>query len=262
MTSARRFAATAAAVGLAIAACSPTPGAPSSPTACGAAFSSARCSNMTDYAAARLHTHRDEIVAVMVLPPPTPEVRDGVVILGTTSGGPNVLTSVTLRDGSVHVVSMDCGGIPALQCQDDPQLQASSVTKGGYFDTPEGATPVPAPDHAAVAAARPLRVARFDIPIDHDGHYAVPVGQATLPNGILSVADFAFVAPGWPPNISIANGVVSLEVRSLDDPTRRFTNVHDHGRVKGTERVQGVLVFDVLRHGPGAVLSVRDVVVQ
>ena len=70
------------------------------------------------------------------------------------------------------------------------------------------------------------------------------------------------MSPDWPTNISIADGVVSLVVRSLDDPTRAFMNVHEHGRVAGVERVEAVLIFDVLRYDAGALLSVRDVVVR
>jgi hypothetical protein len=257
-----RVAVAAAVIAAAAAACSAASGGSSAPRACEAVFSQARCANMADYAALKLETTPGEIAAVSVLPPPTPEIRDGVTILRTTSGGPNVMTLVTLRDGSVHEVSMDCGGIPALQCREDPQLQAVSVTMGGYFDTPEGATPVPPPDPQAVAAARPLRAPSLDVPIDHDGHYEVAVGEATLPNGILTTADFGFKSPGWPADVAIADGVVTLEVRSLDDPARRFVNIHDHGRVAGTERVEGFLVFDVLHHRPGAVLSVRDILIQ
>ena len=251
------------------AACSPVIPEHSVSTACAAAFSAVRCSNMVDYAAFKLQTRRDEIAGMTVLPPPTPEVRDGNTILQTRSGGPPVDTLVTLHDGSVHEVSMDCGGIPALQCQDAPQLQAMSVTMGGYFDTactgtpPKGCqTPVPPADAAALSAAVPLHVARFDIPIDHDGHYEVAVGEARLPNGLLTIADFGFVAPGWPSDMTIADGVVGIVVRSLDDPPRAFMNVHEHGRVAGVERVEAVLVFDVRRHDAGAILSVRDVVVR
>jgi hypothetical protein len=268
MTHARRIAVTAALL-VGLAACVALVAACTGPTACAARFSAVRCSNMTDYAASRLNVHRDEIVAMSVMPPPTPEVRDGMTILRTYGGASPVDTLVTLRDGSAHEVSMDCSGIPALQCRDAPQLQARSVTMGGYFDTPcageppDGcATPVPPPDVEALPAAVALEVARLDIPIDHDGNFEVAVGEAGLPNGRLAVADFAFVSPDWPSDIVIADGMVILEVRSLDDPSRAFANVHEHGRVEGVERVEGLLVFDVLRHDPGAVLSVRDVVVR
>ena len=122
----------------------------------------------------------------------------------------------------------------------------------------------------ADATARPggnrggqeLRVPRLDIPIDHDGQYEVPVGEATLPNGILSIAEFEFASPGWPSDLTIAEGIVRLDIRSLDDPDRLFWNIYDHGRIEGTERVGRSLVFDVLHHDPGAVLSIEDLVVR
>lgn len=264
----RRIAA-AVALTVSVAACSVPAGALTGPRDCEAEFPAVRCSNMTHYAASKLHVQSDSIAGISVLPPPTPEVRDGVTILSTYGGASPVDTLVTLGDGSVHQVSMDCSGIPALQCRDDPRLEARSATMGGYSDlpcpgaSPDGcATPVPLPDREALADAVGLNVARLDIPIDHDGHYEVPVGEATLPNGFLSVADFGFVSEAWPSDVTIADGIVRLEVRSLDDPTRAFVNVYEHGRVSGTERVEARLVFDVLNHDPGAMLSVRDLIVR
>ena len=236
-------------------------------TACEETFSSVRCANMVDYAAAQLKTSRDEIVTIEVLPPPTPELIDGVSVISL--GGATVDTLVRLRDGSVHEVSMGCGGIPPIQCRDDPQLEATSPTLAGYWDVPcsgeppDGcATPVPSPDPGPLAAAKDLRVPRLDIPIDHDGQYEVSIGEATLPNGILSVAEFEFVSQDWPSDFAIAEGIVRLDIRSLDDPDRLFWNIYDHGRIEGTERVEAFLVFDVLHHDPGAVLSIEDLVVR
>ena len=70
------------------------------------------------------------------------------------------------------------------------------------------------------------------------------------------------MSAAWPSNLTIADGVVRLEVRSRDDPTRAFVNVHEHGLVAGAERVEARLVFDVLRHDFGATISVRDIIVQ
>ena len=204
MTRVRHLAVAAAVFALAVVACSSTSGAPSAPSACEAVFSPVRCSIMTDYAAARLNTPPGEILAISVLPPPTPEVRDGQTILHVTSGGPNVLTLVTLHDGSVHEVSMNCVGIPELQCKDDPQLRATSVTMAGYFDTPEGATPVPTPGLEAIVAARPLRVPRLDIPIDNDGHSKCLSARPRCPTACLSAADFQFVSRAWPSDVAIA----------------------------------------------------------
>ena len=244
------------------------PDSPGSATrACEATFSPVRCANMADYVAATLETSRDDIVTLEVLPPPTPELIDGVPVINL--GGATVDTVVRLRDGSVHEVSMSCGGISPIYCRDDPQLQATSPTLAGYRDVPcageapDGcATPVPPPDPEALAAAKELRVPRLDIPIDHDGHYEVPVGEAMLPNGLLSLAELEFASPDWPSDLSIADGVVRLDIRSLDDPGRLFWNIYDHGRSEGTERVEAILVFDVLHHEPGAELSIEDVLVR
>lgn len=101
----------------ALAGCVAIPDPAPTPSACDAVFSAVRCENMADYAASKLGRPREDIVGIVVQPEPTPEVRDGVKILITRSGGPPVDTLVTLRDGTVREVSMDCGGIPALQCR-------------------------------------------------------------------------------------------------------------------------------------------------
>jgi hypothetical protein len=164
---------------------------------------------------------------------------------------------------------MDCAGIPGFQCLDDPHLRAMSPTIAGYRDVPcDGeppagcASPVPPPDPEARAAARELRVPRLDIPIDHVGHYEIAVGAATLPNGILTTAEFGFASPAWPSDFTIAEGIVQLTVRSLDHPERFFWNIYDHGWIEGTERVEAILEFDVLHQEPGAELSIADIVVR
>jgi hypothetical protein len=215
---------------------------------------------MADYAASKLGARYDEIAVLEVLPSTT-----GGSLIG---GSRSLDTLVTLRDGSTHEVSMDCHGLPGLQCLDDPLLEATSVMTGGYFDVPcageppDGcATPVPATAPDALAAAVPLSVPRLNLPIDRVGRHEVIVGEATLPNGILSVAEFAFVSNEWPSDFKIVDGIVRLEVRSLEHPDRPFWNVYEHGWVPGTERVEVLLLFDVLRHEPGATLSIRDLVV-
>jgi hypothetical protein len=152
-------------------------------------------------------------------------------------------------------------GIPSDPgCFDDPRLSASSITHGGYFDTPEGASPVPTAAPDALADATELRIDRLDIPIDHVGRYDVTLGQVRLPNGLLTTADFALV-DDWPPGLTILQGGVGLEIRSLEDG-ELILNIYEHGWRAGTERVAAVLVFEVFRFDPGATLSIRDVVVR
>jgi len=250
-------------VSLPVAGCSQLFGSPAAPAACSQVFNVVRCQAMTDYVARELGTTRKQVTGLVVLPEPTPEVIDGQTILRTYSGGPPVDVDVTLRDGSVHRVTLHCGGIPGNECRDDPRLEPSSVMQGGYDDGTEAqllaGRPTIAPD--ALADATPLLVTRLDIPVDHTGRYEVPIGEARLPNGILRAADFALVEP-WPTGVSIPDGGVRLEIRSLDDGGTPITNVYEHGWRPGTERVRAVLVFDVADFDAGATLAVKDIVVR
>ena len=141
---------------------------PADGTPCGQVYNAVRCQTMTDYVASQLGTTREQIASLDVIPQPTPD-------LNTYSGGPPVDFSVTLRDGSVHRVTLGCGGIRGGACLDDPHLETRSVMHGGYYDGTEPqllrGRPTIAPD--ALADAMPLRITRLDIPIDHAGHYEV-----------------------------------------------------------------------------------------
>jgi hypothetical protein len=165
-------------------------------------------------------------------------------------------------------VNLNCGGIPGIQCRDDPHLEASSVIRGGYFDLPCAgepptgcATPLPGITPEALADSMPLILGRLDIPVDHVGRYEVPLGEARLPNGRLTAARFALVEP-WPKGVSILDGGVGLEVRSIDDGGKPIGNVYEHGWYPGAERVEAVLVFNVSHFDPGATLGIMDIVVQ
>lgn len=223
------------------------------PTPCLQSFSRLRCQVMTDTAASKLALTRDEIVRLDILPTPPP---------GTTlSGGGWLAVQVTLADGSTRTMSMGCAGIaedfvPA--CQDDPHVTVKSIADG-YRDVPEGSTPLPTNEPEAAADAEPLRIGRLDIPIDHVGRYEVPLGEARLPNGILTDASFALV-DRWPAHVTIiSDDGVSMTIRSLEPGGKPFQNYYTHGWRSGTERVEAVLVFDVFRFDPGAILSFRDI---
>ena len=231
------------------------------PQPCGQRFNAVRCQAMTDTAAKQLHKTREDIVSIDVVPDPTPEVRDGVTILQTRSGGPPIDLIVTLADGTITQTTLFCVGVnqePA--CVDDPHLTANSVMQGGYHDTPEGASPVPSAAPDAVEMATELRVDRLDIPIDHTGPHEIVLGEAWLPNGLLTTAGFALV-DDWPPGVTILDGGVRLEVRSLLDG-RQISNIYEHGWREGIEGVEAVLVFDVFHFDPGGTLSIQDVVVN
>ena len=123
------------------------------------------------------------------------------------------------------------------------------------------ATPVPTVEPKAAAAATTLKVDRLDIPIDHTGDYEVKLGEARLPNGLLSQADVALV-DDWPPGVTILSGDVSLRIRSLEADGLPFTNIFEHGWRPGTEHVEAILAFHVDAFEPGADLSVKDVIVR
>ena len=250
-----------------VAGCSMFADAPPAPQACAGVYGTQQCLAMTDEAAARVGRTRDDVTAVEIVPDPPPP--DG--ILPTLGGAPSITVRVRFSDGSTTDARM-CGGIAyGAACMDAPRLEARSSVQegGGYHDVPcpDGSPPhtcgIPLPtlEAAAVAAARPLSVARFDIPIDHVGPYEVPLGEASLPNGVATRASFAFV-DDWPVNVSLRDGVAQIGLRSLEPDGKPFQNYYEHGWRPGVERAEAVLAFDVLWFEEGAVLRVHDIVVE
>jgi hypothetical protein len=99
------------------------------------------------------------------------------------------------------------------------------------------------------------------IPIDHVGTYEVSLGRAALANGVATLASFEFV-DDWPLDVSLKDGVAQIGLRSLEPDGKPFQNYFDYGWRPGVERVEAVLVFEVLHFEKGAVLGIRDVVVR
>ena len=176
---------------------------------------------------------------------------------------------MTTSDGIVRAGVIHCEGVASgPACVSGQHLSADSIIHGGYMDTPcageppDGcATPVPTVDPAAAADATELRVERLDIPIDHVGDYAIKLGEARLPNGLLSVADFAFVDDTPRGVLMLSPGAV-IRIHSLEPDGLPFANIYEHGWRAGTERVEAVLAFHVDHVEPGASLSIKDVVVR
>lgn len=233
---------------------------------CDQVYGVQRCLALTDEAASRSARTRDDVIAIAIVPLPT--TQDGALI--TRSGG-GFTVRLTFADGTTTETPM-CGGVsrgPA--CADTQQLEArSSVADGGgYHDVPcpDGSpphscgTPLPTLEAASVAAARPLSLARFAIPIDHVGAYEVSLGQASIANGVVSAASFEFVDP-WPLDVSLRDGVAQIGLRSLEPDGKPFQNYYDHGWRPGVERAEAVLNFHVLWFEKGAVLAIRDVIVR
>jgi hypothetical protein len=169
---------------------------------------------------------------------------------------------------SDHPVFCGIGGEAMLLCSERPRIQIGSPTSpmNGYHDIPcaseDGpcATPLPTIEPAAAAAAEPLDVARVDIPIDHIGSYSIPIGQAVLPNGILSASEFGLVDDA-PTDVLLEPDGMFLAITSLDGGPR-FDNFYQRGWHPGTERVQATLTFKVEWFEPGAVLHVTDILVR
>jgi hypothetical protein len=228
------------------------------PQPCGQVYNAVRCLAITDAAASQLGTTREDVVSIDAVPDPTPEVRDGVTILQTLGGARRLNFLVTLADGTVHQVGM-CGGVDmGPPCVDDPHLTWTSVTQGGYHDVPEGSSPVPSAAPGDLEMATELHIDRLDIPIDRTGPHEIVLGEAWLPNGLLTTAELSLVDV-WPTDLSIVDGRVRLEVRADGRPIQ---NIYEHGWREGTELVEAVLVFDVVHFDPGAKLSITDVVVR
>lgn len=253
-----------------IAGCSTLAGAPADvppvPEPCDQVHSAQLCLAMTDEAASRSGRTREDVSAIDIVPFPT--TQDGVLI--TRSGG-GFTVRLHFADGTSIETPM-CGGIGyGAACMDVPRLEArmSVGDGGGYHDVPcaddaspnSCGKPLPSLEPAAVAAARPLSVARLAIPIDHVGAYEVRLGEALLPNGLVSVGSFAF-GEDWPLDVSLKDGIASIRLRSLEPDGKPFDNYYVHGWRPGVERVEALLVFEILWSEPGAVLAIRDVVVR
>jgi hypothetical protein len=232
------------------------------PKLCNQEYSEDQCLAMVDVAAAEVGKNRSDVVAIAIVPDPPPE---GAVLGGAWP----IHVRIALKDGSTHDTRM-CGGVsidPA--CKAEPNLQPRSVI-AAYTDVPCGADPdrpeecatrppTPAPD--VIAEARPVELETFAIPIDHLGTYVVPLGEGSLPNGILTKASFEF-AEAWPDDLALEEGRAMLDVISLEPDGKPFDNLYAHAWRPGLERVRATLTFDVLWFAPGATLEIRNVVVR
>jgi hypothetical protein len=227
---------------------------PADPTAratgpCLELYSPRRCDAILASVAVRLDIPVDQVASLTILPDANLTIRAGLV------GEPNT------------ELVFPCGGISAAfepTCMGDAPHVVISVPNGPVSDYEggfAGQTPVPTPDPAAVAAAKPLRIGVLQVHAGGVGHHEVVIGGAVLPNGVLSAGTFE-LANEWPDNVLFTPDGVRLVVRSADPNRPAFDNMFDHGWYPGTENVIAVLVFDVLRATPNATFEIRNVVVE
>jgi hypothetical protein len=158
------------------------------------------------------------------------------------------------------------GGQFSILCTDNPEIRLSAPTLDGYRDIPcsgeppDGcASPVPTVVPATASHAVPLHVPTIGIPLDREGRYDIPLGQAVLPNGILTEGSFT-LADAHQTGYTLEDGVIALVVAGPDG--KPISNVYEQGWRDGTETVQVSLKFSVAGFEPGAVIRVRDVVVR
>jgi len=179
-----------------------------------------------------------------------------------------VRVRVTPAGGRPTERSVNCVGLHAdrsLSCTETPRIQVFTPMNG-YSDVPcngEGgvgtcASPVPTIDPVVAADSIPLEVTSLIVPIDHTGAYVVDVGDAVLPNGILSEAT-ATLANDTRSDLLIPDGV-HLEV--IGEDGRPLRNAYEHGWRPGTERVHVRLTFTVDAFDPGTSLILTSVVVR
>ena len=221
-------------------------------------FAARRCAAIVDRGVDQAAINKTLVTGVELLPLPPPP----------PPGGRRAIARVRFSFADGTSVTQDvagCAGVgtgDSLACDRDPQLQLfAGISHDVTCAEPPAAcaTPPMTPDHAAMEAAAPLRIVALDIPLDHVGRYEVKVGRASLPNGYLSRREFDLVDVR--PTTFWITGGIALDVRSTVPGRPPMGSVYREG-FAGSEPVDIFLVFNVTETSPGAVLQVRELIVQ
>jgi hypothetical protein len=248
-----------------VAACALVPRPSSTRSGCEAlGFNERRCNAVIARARGEAIAGPVAIISATVLPP---NDADAGVRLG---GFMLARVAFALADGRSVMHEVWCTGVVSeddIACRDKPEIMLFAGIdhdvpcsgEAGNGDPAGCATPVPTPPPAAVAAAKPLRVGVLDIPLDHTGPYEIRVGSAGLPNGYLTQRAFD-ITDHSPTTFWITRGI-RLDVRPTLDGRPEIGSAY-RKPFDGTEPVDVFLVFDVTETRPGAVLEVRNVVVE
>jgi hypothetical protein len=223
------------------------------PRQCGTVFSIERCDALLVAAAITHGIAPEDVINIQILPPPTPRTANG-------QPDPRIRVGLLTADGRTAEALIACGRpstVPA--CMDEPRIFLTLPGDTSYFHYLPGATPVPAIDPKAAAAANPLDIHRLDIPILETGPHRLLIGHATLANGIIRGAR-AELADDWPANVLLL-GEIRIEIVTTAGGDR-ITNRYAHGWQPGVEPVDVFVVFEPIYVQPGAMLTLLNVLVR
>jgi hypothetical protein len=222
-------------------------------------FASRQCASMVTRAETQAGLGAADATAIDILPP----TNDGITRLSAfmISRVRFRLASGTERTEEIWCIGILGGADEA--CNHDPTIGIGA----GHVDRdvpcpgepPAGcATLPPTPRPEILAMARPLRIPVLDIPLDHLGQYEVAVGEAGLPDGAFS-RSAATVVDERPKSFWIRDG--RLVIVPVDQTRPPIGSIYREP-FDGVEPVRVTLVFEVTEVSPGAVLQVRDIVVE
>jgi hypothetical protein len=232
------------------------------PDGCGGfGLSLRRCKAILDWAVAQPDVGHRAVTSVEMLGDPGCGAVSDPNILCTRTTSFVVRMRLHLVDGIAVDESVFCsvGGQYSLLCTETPEIPLYGSMFGGYWDT-TGATPPPIPAKL-LAASRPLNVAALDIPVDHLGHYEIEAGRAVVPMGILTHATVRLENPQTQA-LTVSEDGVRFVIRSAEPGGKAFNNLYERGWHDGVEEVIAVIAFDVTSFQPGAVLEMRNLVVE
>jgi hypothetical protein len=233
-------------------------------------FTPKRCEAVVVKGLEEARVARADVAGIELQPPPE---QEGISL----GGGPIVVLAVRLADGTAVQQVVSCIGIDGIfdpACGDNATIQFSGGVEedrpctgvGQPTEVPPGQTdpnvgcatppPIPAPD--VVALAKPLRIDRVSIPIDHAGNYRVVLGHGTLPNGYLSERTLTIENP-QPTAYWIR--VLGLEITS-DLPGRPRVGGRYRESFDGLEPVTVAVEFEVIRYVEPSTLVLDAIVVR
>jgi len=226
-------------------------------------FAPRQCKSMVTRAQGQAGVSTADVVSVDILAP----THDGVARL---SGYMISRVRLHLASGVDRTEEIWCIGVggalpgaPDEACNPDPTIAIAAGPVSGDIpcsgEPPAGcATPPPTPRPEVQAMARPLNIPVLDIPLDHLGPYRIEVGLAGLPDGAFTRST-ASVLDNRPEAFWIRDARLIVEPV---DPARPEIGNKYREPFDGVEPVRVVLEFDVTELSPGAVLHVRDIVIE